>query len=243
MSTYTAIFPTRSKENLRNCVKSLLKNSRHLDSIIVIWDGSKESFNDLPNFHTSKVHYIQNTGLDVYGMFNYGVKIAETDYVLLVNDDMYFPSDWDSKLPLKRNTVVTFLVVEPGYVPVNGKNITHNFGFTWESFQLEEFEKFGCDFREKGQILNGETGWYMPVVFPWKLFVDAGQYPVEPRFPFPNDIKFFDKLKSTIGVDFLQIMSPVYHFQRLSQRQQSLRQKIWQQRHQVSRMAELLLSH
>jgi hypothetical protein len=221
MSVYTAVFPTRSIGNLEHCVNSLIKNSRNLSEVIIIWDGSNNLLAQLPKFESTNVsvHYFPNSGLDVYGMFNYGALLCKTDYMLLVNDDMYFPSGWDQNLQLSSDLVVTFVVVEPGWVQVNKINVLRAFGFTWDDFKLEEFEKYVSKYKKRGAKSNGKIGWYMPVIFPKALFMEAGQYPTEPPFPqAPNDITFFEKLQTIPKVKFVQVNSPVYHFQRLSQR-------------------------
>jgi hypothetical protein len=138
--------------------------------------------------------------------------------MLFVNDDMYFPSYWDKQLPLGDSSVITFIVVEPGYVQVNERNIEHNFGLDWNKFKMQEFEKFAIDFPERYTVRTDRIGWYMPVIFPRSLFMAAGKYPETPPFPNPNDVVFFENLRKMPKIDFLQVMSPVYHFQRLSQR-------------------------
>jgi hypothetical protein len=229
MQLYTAIFPTRSISNLEHCVRSLINNSKALSEVIVVWDGNKKQFSELPSFPAGKanVRYVQNPGYDVYGMFNYGASLCKTEFMLLVNDDMYFPVDWDQNLDLQKETVVTFLVVEPGYVPVNEKNIKQDFGFSWEDFEQEDFERFAKKYIAQGSVDVDKIGWYMPVVFPKTLFMEAGQYPTEPPFPkAANDIIFFEKLKSLPNVKFVQVLNPVYHFQRLSQRKSGLLGKL-----------------
>jgi hypothetical protein len=229
MQIYTAIFPTRSIINLEHCVRSLLTNSKALSEVIVVWDGSKKQFAELPSFPGNKtiVRYVQNPGYDVYGMFNYGASLSKTEFMLLVNDDMYFPANWDQNLEFHEETVVTFLVVEPGYVQVNEKNMQQNFGFNWKEFEQADFERFAGDYKEKGSIRIGKIGWYIPVICSKALFMKAGQYPTEPPFPkAPNDIRFFERLKSLPNVTFVQVLSPVYHFQRLSQRKQGLLGKL-----------------
>jgi hypothetical protein len=229
MQVCTAIFPTRCLSNLEHCVKSLLTNSNTLCEIIIIWDGSRKQFAELPTFPVGKmiVRYVQNPGYDVYGMFNYGASLCKTEFMLLVNDDMYFPANWDQNLVFHEETVVTFLVVEPGYVPVNEKNMQQDFGFSWKEFKQVDFERFVGDYKEKGSVRIDKIGWYMPVIFPKTLFMKAGQYPTEPPFPkAPNDIRFFEKLKSLPNVKFMQVLSPVYHFQRLSQRKKGLLEKL-----------------
>ena len=75
-------------------------NSKKLDSIIVIWDGDHDSFLNFPKIQTDcdkMVKYVENPGAhaDVYGMYNFGASLSLSEFVLFVNDDMYFPRNWD----------------------------------------------------------------------------------------------------------------------------------------------------
>jgi glycosyltransferase involved in cell wall biosynthesis len=224
---YTAIFPTYSSLNLERCVDSLLLNSKNLEEIIVIWDGDHDSYLKISANLNERVKCIENPcpHADVYGMFNYGASIAQSEYILLVNDDMYFPKDWDENMPLDPKSVITFVVVEPGFVKVNEKNIAHSFGFTWSRFKKEKFEGFAKKFPARGLIKENELGWYMPVLFPKSLFFESGAYPNDVPFPNPNDVLFFEKLKKNKEIRFAQVNSPIYHFQRLSQRKNDLLSK------------------
>lgn len=120
------------------------------------------------------------------------------------------------------NTVVTFIVVEPGIVKVDKKNIEHSFGTNWHKFNKTGFEQFAKNFPKRNQTTRCALGWYIPVLFPKKLFIENGKYPNDPSPKQPNDIQFFNKLLSNSNVGFLQLNSPIYHFQRLSQRKYSL---------------------
>ena len=219
---YTALFPTNSVINLDNCVNSLLTNSKKLVAIIVIWDGDHDSFLNIaknPKNDNKRVKYIENPGphADVYGMFNFGASLSLSEFVLFVNDDRYFPRNWDENILFERNSVITFIVVEPGFVKPSKKVILHSFGMDWNTFKKEEFENFAQNFPLRNKIKNDELGWYMPVLFSKSLFFEVGQYPNESPFPHPNDEIFFKKLRSNNNIRFIQVNSPIYHFQRLSQ--------------------------
>jgi len=227
---YVAVLPTRSLDNLKFTGEYLIEHSYHLYRLIVMWNNS-EQFEEAKTWATRMimkhphidVEVIDAHEMGVYEMFNRGVGYCPDDgYALLVNDDMYFPLAWDCLLNLVEEAfdpqvcVVSFLVVEPGYVDVNTKNIHKDFGMT-----LETFNKTGFDNWVEGEhvvMTQNQLGWYMPVLFPVRLFRKHGGYPTEPEFPYPNDVIFFQKVAKDNEVKFVNLSSPVYHFQRLSQR-------------------------
>jgi hypothetical protein len=198
-----------------------LKNSQKLKEIIVIWDHKKISIQDESLPKSNRIRFFTSQERDVYEMYNYGVQLAATEYVMLVNDDMFFPPDWDQVMPLKENQIITSVLIEPGVVPVDLKNIQHNFGVNWDDFRYEEFNYYAQKYKNKHANMpyTSELGWYMPVVFPKKLFFSAGMYPTEEKFPAPNDVKFFDTLLNDKSISYAKLQSPIYHFQRLSQRE------------------------
>ena len=224
----SAVIPSRDVDNVRFSATYLAEHSSVLDEVIIIWNGK-----DSPDFiklfgevqrNTDVQFVVQNChGMDVYEMYNEGAKIARSPFVLFANDDMYFPLGWDSELSILTNqpfnadaSVVTFSLVEPGYVDVSEKCIKNNYGM-----EVAVFDKAGFDVFSRSatrQIHVGKLGWYMPVIFPKNLFLLSGGYPVEAPFPYPNDIVFFEKLGRYSNAQFIQVDSMVYHFQRLSQR-------------------------
>jgi predicted SAM-dependent methyltransferase len=113
--------------------------------------------------------------------------------------------------------VLTFDLVEPGYVDVNPVCRKMDFGMSMSSFDKEGFDKFALE-NNDFKLHEDRLGWYMPVIFPKRLFIGLGGYCTYPPFPFPNDIIFFDLLKQQESVKFAQMSSFVYHFQRMSQR-------------------------
>jgi len=234
---YSAIIPSKNEEILEFCVRNLIRHSRYLYEIVVIWDGDdleyKKICDNLQLEFGDKVALwiIQNSSkLDVYGMFNYGVSFSrnDNDHVLLINDDMYVPPEWDILLKYiseaynTEKMVITFDVVEPGYVDVNERNIKREFGTELKLFKESEFNEFARSQSDELHFWINKIGWYMPVIFPKNLFNESGQYPTYPSFPFPNDIVLFDKLKQDDSIQFIKINKKVYHFQRLSQREKSI---------------------
>ena len=160
-------------------------------------------------------------------MFNFGASLSLSEYILFVNDDMYFPQDWDEKILFERRSVITFVVVESGFVKASEKVIVYPFGLDWNTFKKDEFENFAQNFPRRYEIKDNELGWFMPVLFSKFLFFEAGAYPNKSPFPHPNDAIFFEKLKHTSKIKFVQITSPIYHFQSLSQRKLGLFTKLY----------------
>src|SRR5882672_1115627 len=167
---YTAIFPTKNPEFAVRCIESLLDNSHILNDVLVINNNpdAKYPIND------PRVKIVCCFDRDVYGMYNLGVELAKSENVLLLNDDMYFPTLWDKSLETLndvKNLVLTFTVVESGYVDVNSKNIPLNFGMDWLTFKEDDFEVYAN--RYGGEVKPG-LGWYMPVLMSKELFNDNG---------------------------------------------------------------------
>jgi predicted SAM-dependent methyltransferase len=230
MYSYTAVVPSKDIENIKFSVTYLAEHSCNCKEIIVIWDGLLKDgkyIQDILDLLTTRYSHIKFNMIwnkcenDVYGMFNRGAFCATQDYVMLFNDDMYFPKNWDYALSVLDNppykpseSVITFQLVEPGFVDVNEKNIHKDFGRT-----LKSFDKVGFDeYSETDQSIEVGLGWFMPVIFPKTLFIRTGGYPIKPPFPHPNDVIYFSSLNKLSEIIWLKCDSRIYHFQRLSQR-------------------------
>ena len=226
---FSAIVVTNDISRMKFSCDYILAHSSNLTELVIVWDGKDGQILGYlsPEIqwlsrHTIPIQILNGRDRDVYGMFNLGASKAKEDWILFFNDDMYFPPAWDvlESFIFKDRDVITFNVVEPGYVDVSEKNLKKDFGQTIETFDKAGFDNFcnGIFFdRNKSFFCQPGLGWYMPVLFPKKLFNDFGQYPTYPPFPYPNDVQFFEVLKRN-SVDFYQIYSCIYHFQRLSQR-------------------------
>ena len=232
MFKYSAVIPSKDIKSVVFTTNNLITNSCYLDEILIYWNGdpmdrmavnTELAKNSIFNKRGVVIQVIPASGVEVYTMFNQGVIEAKNEFVLLINDDMYCPPDWDKyftelwKDPIALHRgVVTFQLVESGFVPVNEINIHKDFVKTIEEFRVGEFDEYASKYGR--DIIGSGLGWFMPVLFPRQLFIENGCYPTLPPFPYPNDRVFFDKLKQTIGVEFWKVNSPIYHFQRLSQR-------------------------
>lgn len=226
---YSAVIPSKDISSIINCVHHLMHNACHLDEVVIIWDGGYDKLMELEReliaYEDISIQFICNCdlGYDVYGMYNYGAFKAKNKYVLFLNDDMFCPPNFDefiSALPLSGKDVITFDLVEPGYVDVNERNIHLNFGMDWESFDMVSFNEYVKNIVKVNGHYFFETtiGWFMPLIINKQLFEELGSYPTFPPFPEPNDIKFFKQLQKELNVQYFKIKHPIYHFQRLSQR-------------------------
>ena len=153
---------------------------------------------------------------DVYYAYNEGVKRANTNIVILINDDMFVSKNWDEyyiKYTNNKN-VCTGYLVEPGVIGVSHKNIKKDFGKTPEKFNRIEFENWAMKQKIKTkEYIENQKGWYMPISFNKDTFIE---YPNESKFPTPNDIILIDEILPSKGYNFLKINSYVYHLQNFS---------------------------
>lgn len=219
---YSAIVPSRDMSNILKCIEHLSENSNFCDEIIVLWNGNETEI----DFQISNVKIVSLKD-DVYKLYNHGVHCCKNDLFLLINDDMYFPKDWDLQLMEVENSgidleksVITTMLVESGYVAVNPKNIQCDFGQDWGEFDKEGFDEYSRQYHESHDAFESNFGWYMPVFMGKIMFNKHGGYPTTEPFPAPNDIKFFQDVFEDKAILPIQLHSLVYHFQRLSQRQQ-----------------------
>lgn len=218
--TYSAVVPTRSEKNLQLFLKHFLQNAHFCDEVLVLWNGSRADYTRLRYTELGQaVEMIPASGMDVYEMYNFGVRLAKNEHVLLVNDDMIVSPGFDRRAVerMGRNTVVTFTVVEPGYVDVNHKNVHLNFGFDVDDFDYEGFVKWNLKNLDNGAVEQAGLGWYMPVIFHKDMLAYVGYYPTDQPFPAPNDITLFDRVAKE-SPTYCKMAEAVYHFQRLSQR-------------------------
>jgi hypothetical protein len=152
---------------------------------------------------------------DVYFAWNEGVRRAKGDIVVLINDDMFVPKDWDilyTKYAVGK-TVVTGYVVEPGVISVSDRNLTIDFGKNPTTYQRDNFEKWVKENTGNIPEVVGGKGWYMPLGMEKKYFVN---YPNDIKFPHPNDITLIDNILPNLGYEFLKVNSFCYHLQAFS---------------------------
>lgn len=169
-------------------------------------------------------HYINN----VYRAYNYGVKCARGDYVVLINSDMAFTPNWFENLYKNYDgkTCVASRLVEHGKLLPGKYGIAKNFGDDYSNYKEEEFIKYSEILKEDK---NYDGGLYMPLFIRKDFFNKVGGYPegnvsigsdiFSPKISKPGeesisgDTVFVQKLK-TIGIGHKTCFSSiVYHFQ------------------------------
>lgn len=114
----------------------------------------------------------------VYRAWNAGVEAARTQWVVMLNSDMFPADGWlDALVEAKHNdpmTVPTSLLVESGKVPSGMPEFVKDFGRTPEQFQRDAFLAHARTIDLPG-IAPGRL--YMPIIVDRQEFSDVGGYP------------------------------------------------------------------
>jgi len=180
-NTFSILVPTwNNLPYLKLCVHSIRKHSALPHQIIVIInegkDGTWEWVQSQQNL--SYVYSTENLGI-CHGL-NHGAELAQTDYLLYINDDMYVLPDWDQYLWNEVQDIghyhfmLSATMIEPRDTG-NPCVIVSNFGTSIENFQeeklLNDFHTF-----EK-QDWNGST--WPPNVMHKSIWNEVGGMSVE----------------------------------------------------------------
>ncbi|PIS15291.1 hypothetical protein COT63_00720 [Candidatus Shapirobacteria bacterium CG09_land_8_20_14_0_10_38_17] len=218
---FSIILPTyNAAEELKLTIKSILKNSRLDNELIVIVDALKEggwNKDILPVLEKFRIRPIINkNNLGPYGSWNKGVKLAKSDWFCFVTDDQYFAPNWDKALEnfKKRRRILTSQLVEPGLIPVWPTNIKKDFGHNPQEFAEKDFLAFVKKASVSGLV---DDGFFVPLVIHKRDFELLGGWPTKGEFGTrdapANDIAFINKSKK-IGFEFKRVLNSFsYHFQ------------------------------
>lgn len=147
----------------------------------------------------------------VYPSFNFLVKQAKYDIVVMANSDITFAQGWDEMLVkhIDEGDWFSFRLVECG--AIGSDQIVEDFGRTAKSFDFNAFQTFVNEQRNE-EIENGFV-WYVPCAWKKEYFLSMGGFDEYPPFPEANDIKFREKCAAH-GARFKILDSWAYHFQR-----------------------------
>lgn len=120
----------------------------------------------------SEEWYINN----VYRAYNYAVKMAKGDFIVLINSDMAFSPDWFESLvsSYNGNNCVASRLVESGKFPSGQYGVEKNFGRQVSQYQEGDFIDF-CKLVSESKSLVG--GLFMPLFFKKEHFLAVGGYP------------------------------------------------------------------
>jgi glycosyltransferase involved in cell wall biosynthesis len=132
---------------LKCCVESIRKNSRFQHQIIVhVNEGKDETLAWVKSQKLSHTHSDENAGV-CYG-FNGPSALAQSDYIVLSDDDYYYAPDWDFYLMEEIKKLdhhyfcITGTMIEHSSTQYPSSILApHNFGKTVEEFDEQKFLK------------------------------------------------------------------------------------------------------
>ncbi len=213
---FSILIPTwNNSEIFKICIESIQKNSKFQHEIIVHVNEGKDG--TLEWVKKSGLSYtFSNENVGVCYAMNAMAKLATTDYILYINDDMYTCPDWDTYLyqAIEKHGSNSFYfsatMIEP--TGTNNKCVIAPFDFgktksTFLELELLEFIK-----------TTHKKDWFgaswPPSVVHKSIWEKISGYSVEYSPGFGSDPDFSRKLWEVGVRDFRGIgKSLVYHFQ------------------------------
>ncbi len=215
-ATFSILIPTwNNYELFRICVESIQKNSYYKHQIIIhVNEGKDETLDWVKNSGLSYTFSNENVGV-CYAM-NAMAKLATTNYILYINDDMYTCPDWDKYLheaiEKQKNNLFYFsaTMIEPTGTKNKCVIAPYDFGKTKDTFQENEL----LDFIKTTDKQDWFGASWPPSIVHKSIWEKVGGYSVEYSPGFGSDPDFSRKLWEVGVRDFRGIgKSLVYHFQ------------------------------
>lgn len=213
--TFSILIPSwNNLDMLKMCIESIKKNSHYQHQIIVhLNDGSDGSLEYVKQLGIDYTHSSGNVGV-CYAM-NAMAKLAVTELILYLNDDMYVCPQWDYYLfeavQSHKSNLFYFsgTMIEP-----TGHNkcavAPHDFGFERSSFKEDQLLEF-CKSVNKPDWFGAS---WPPSLVHKELWNKVGGYSVEFSPGMGSDPDFSMKLWQAGVREFRGIgRSLVYHFQ------------------------------
>jgi GT2 family glycosyltransferase len=125
---------------LRLCIESLQQHSTHPQQIIVhVNEGTDGTIEYLQQAGIAYTHSIENVGI-CHGV-NAAAELADTDYIMYFNDDMYALPGWDDAVYQHIKTIgheqfyLSATLIEPEYSGNDCVIAAHDFGRKPDNFQ------------------------------------------------------------------------------------------------------------
>jgi len=214
-SVFSIVIPSwNNLPYLKCCINSIRKNSTYRHQIIVhVNEGTDGTLEWIQEQKLSYTHSSQNVGV-CYG-FNAPAALAQTDYIVLSDDDFYFAPDWDKYLFEEIKALgheffcITGTMIEHTQSTQRCILSPFDYGRTVETFQEE---KFLHDFHS--HPLDDWTGgnWY-PLVLHRNVWNLIGGLSIEFSPGMASDPDMMMKLWQC-GVRYYKGVSRsrVYHF-------------------------------
>lgn len=201
-------------ELLKLCVRSIRQNSQFAHQIIIhVNDGSDGTLNWVKAEQLAHTHSPQNVGICL--AVNEAAMLAQKDYILYLNDDMYCCPGWDSVLVDKLKALNTDLFMLSGTMiePKDTNNpcvIVRNYGSEVADFDEQRLLKELSEHHK--QDWYGAT--WPPTLVHKRWWFKVGGYSSELSPGMSSDNDFSMKLWHAGCRIFLGVGSSlVYHFQ------------------------------
>ena len=196
------------------CVASIRKNSTYENQVILhVNDGSDGTLEWAKNEGLAYTHSDANAGICI--AVNEAGGLAQHDYIVYMNDDMYVCPGWDMHIAdeIKKAGTDNFMFSSTMIEPVNHNNpcvINKDYGKTIETFNEALLLK-ECNTMEKADWA-GST--WPPTIVHRKYWLITGGYSIELSPGVSSDDDFAMKMCYAGCIIFNGIgKSRVYHFQ------------------------------
>lgn len=120
----SAIIPTYNrKHELKNCLRSLLAQTKKPDEIIVIDDNSSDGTGEMVRKEFPSVRLIKHEkNKGTCAAFNTGIKNAKYEYVAMFDHDVVLPKTWIEKMVGEIEKDENVAIVSGRHVPPNYKS-------------------------------------------------------------------------------------------------------------------------
>lgn len=142
--TFSILVPSwNNLAYLQLCVKSILDHSSLQHQIIVIINEGRDGTLEWVSSQTKLSYIYSKENLGICIGLNQAAKLAQTDYLLYINDDMYVLPDWDNILfkEIKKIGHNNFMLSATMIEPTDTGNpcvVVKDFGNSIETFQEQE---------------------------------------------------------------------------------------------------------
>lgn len=212
---FSILIPTwNNLEFLKTCIRSIRQHSHFSHQIIVhVNEGSDGTLQWVQENQIDHTFSDKNVGV-CYAL-NAAAKLADTDYIVFVNDDMYVLPNWDLSFYNEIAVLPTKLWFLSGTMiePLNTSNpcvIFANYGTDLVSFKETELLKNFKNYEK----LDWSGATWPPNIVHKELWEKVGGYSVEFSPGIGSDPDFSMKLWQH-GVRYFKGLSEcrVYHFQ------------------------------
>ena len=151
----------------------------------------------------------------VYRAWNYGVKMADTDLVVLINSDMYVSNFWLDELvkacQMHERIIPCSLLVESGRIDSAMPEHVRDFGYSPLGFDRDGWSKHALNVRQPYRYEPGRL--FMPALFERRDFLRWGGYPEGNVDGVSGDRFMFDRCIERGYKHYTCLGSVVYHVQ------------------------------